>query len=279
MNKQPFCLLAITLMSTMLLEPIALASSAAEVQSPSWLLAQSRSMATPARVTFNPPSRGAPPATFGLGSRGSCTADDDNLKTDDNALKAVVPTESERASDPSEALGLTIAAHPTIFVYLPEYYSLAQALSLRLMKVTEDDQETELYSQDFALPATSGIVGLQVDQPTRPPLEVGQRYHWYVSLVCDPIDRSGNAIVDGWIERIEPDAALSSQLEQSAPIDRAVLYGQTGIWHDTLLTLAELRRDQPDDSAIRETWKELLRSVGLEAIAEVSVLEYAQPLD
>jgi hypothetical protein len=218
MNKQPLCLLATTLIFTMLLEPIALSSSAAEVQSSSWLLAQSRPMATPVRVTFNPPSRGAPPATFGLGSRGSC------LANRDTSLKAVVPTQSDLASDPSEALGLTTDAHPTIFVYVPEYYHSAQALSLRLMKVTEDDQETELYSQNFALPATPGIVGLSVDKPTLMPLEVGQRYHWYVSLVCDPIDRSGNAVVDGWIERIEPDAALSSQLQQSAPIDRAVLY-------------------------------------------------------
>jgi hypothetical protein len=42
-----------------------------------------------------------------------------------------------------------------------------------------------------------------------------------------------------------------------------------GIWYDSLATLAELKRRQPNNSTVATSWQEMLKSVDLSAIAEV----------
>lgn len=274
MNWQIFPLILTALVATGSLEAIAL-SAEVDVDQPhatALQIAQSRPRRSSTTVTFNPPRRGAPPATVGLGSRGDC------IENRGDTLAALVPTHSTNAVDES-AIGLTTAAYPAFFVYVPAYATSAQALSLRLMRVTNGDQEVELYSQTFDLPPNSGVVRLRPTNPTVPPLEVGQQYHWYVSMVCNSVDQSGNALVDGWIERTELAPALSQEIERTQPFDRAILYGQAGIWHDALLTLAEMRRNAPEDQALTATWGELLQSVGLEAIANAPLIECCQPLN
>ncbi|MBD0345660.1 MAG: DUF928 domain-containing protein [Coleofasciculus sp. Co-bin14] len=44
------------------------------------------------------------------------------------------------------------------------------------------------------------------------------------------------------------------------------------MWYDAIISLADLRRSQPGDLTVASTWKELLRSVGLEAIATKPLL-------
>jgi hypothetical protein len=239
----------------------------AQAQLPTSLTPQGRLQKT-LKIDFNPPRRGAPPATVGLGSRGDC------LDNHDRPLTVLSPITTNPDTSP---LGLTTAAQPTFLVYVPPYSKKAQSLSLRLMKVTGDDQEVELYTQQFPLPPRPGIIALSPTSAT-PALQVGQQYHWYASLVCDAIDQSGNATVDGWIERVQPDAALTQQLQYAAPIQRAALYGQAGIWYDTVFTLAELHRTQPDTPDWQANWENLLHSVGLGAIAQAPLLECCQPL-
>jgi hypothetical protein len=225
------------------------------------------------RVNFNPPDRGAPPATVGLGSReGTCVAQGDA------SFSALVPSTLDTSAEIAFlSLEYTTASHPTFLIYVPTYSASAQMLSLRLMQVMSNGQEAELYTQSFTLPISPGIVSLSTADSTLPALQIGQQYHWYASLVCSSVDQSGNAIAEGLIERIEPDSALVNVLAQADPLDRAALYGQAGIWQDTLFTLAELRRAQPNNVELQATWHDLLASVGLGAIADAPLLDCCQP--
>ncbi len=76
----------------------------------------------------------------------------------------------------------------------------------------------------------------------------------------------------GDIRRIEPSPELKTQLEKVTPLERAALYGKAGIWFDTVGTLAELKRAQPEDAILADVWKQLLGSVGLEAVATKPLL-------
>lgn len=273
MPWQPFSLV----MTIALAFPIvdAIASSGATAQAPAQTSASrsvTRTRRSPITIRFNPRPRGAPPATVGLGSRGDC------LENRTDPLRVLIPEGRSMASGSTPGVLTTTNTHPSFLVYVPVYEASAQALSLKLMQVTADDEEIELYQQSFALPSTAGIVELQPTGSSMPALQVGQQYHWYVSMVCGLMDQSGNPVVEGWIERVVPDSALSAQLDQASPLDKAVLYGQAGIWQDMLITLAELRRTQPLDAGLQETWNDLLRSVELGAIANAPLLDCCQPL-
>ncbi|MCC3431376.1 MAG: DUF928 domain-containing protein, partial [Microcoleus sp. PH2017_03_ELD_O_A] len=47
----------------------------------------------------------------------------------------------------------------------------------------------------------------------------------------------------------------------------AIAYAKNGIWYDTISTLAQMRRQAPDDPMLKAEWTQLLNSQKLESIA------------
>jgi Domain of Unknown Function (DUF928) len=73
--------------------------------------------------------------------------------------------------------------------------------------------------------------------------------------------------VGGWIEHAKPNNQLKLQLARIAGIERVSVYAKYGFWYDALTELVQLQQVQPNNSKLTATWTELLRSVGLNAIA------------
>ena len=69
---------------------------------------------------------------------------------------------------------------------------------------------------------------------------------------------------------------LIDQVAIMNPLEQARLYGERGIWFDTLTALAEFRQSQPHGLA---TWAEFLDSAGLTAIATEPLVGAATPLE
>lgn len=193
-------------------------------------------------LKFPPTSdRGAPARTAGGGTRGpSC------IQRGEAPLTVLMP---------SNNVGTTVAANPTFFWYVPK----TSAKSAEFLVV--DDKENQVYLTTFALSGTPGVAQLRL--PANVPLEIGKNYLWQFVLICDPLDRSKDKFVRGFSRRTKLSPALKTKLEQAALLEKARLYAQAGIWHETLITLAQLRSSRPAE------WEELLRSVGLESIARV----------
>ncbi len=211
---------------------------------------------------FKPPRRGSPPETVGGGSRGCSYLDAGKHKT-----TALIP--------PSQHLALTVKGNPTFFWYVPR--SAAKALEFTLMD--QNDQEV-FYKVSLPIPQESRIVSLTLPSNSEKPLlEVGKLYHWYLAMVCDPQDRTGDIAMDGWIERVDSsktfvksDLTLSDALAMaSQPEEKFSLYAKAGVWHDAIATLATLRRSQPDNAAVEQGWEGLLKSVGLERFSKVKL--------
>ncbi|NJN58110.1 MAG: DUF928 domain-containing protein [Leptolyngbyaceae cyanobacterium SL_5_9] len=237
--------------------PLLVGAIALWLSSPGWAQTTSNPAANPSvaqqsrsrtsRITFRPPNRGAPPVTSGAASRGDwsdCTASTD-------ALTALIP---------SSRLGLSVSQEPVLMVYIPE----TSATSLELTLENEDGTEV-LYNQTLDVPGTAGIVQFNLADYTSTPLAEGNLYRWYVSLVCDDEDRSRNAVIAGWVEPVEPSAALIDHLQQADPQDRPRLYAEAGIWYDALHSLADLYQSQPQNAMLTADWQALLQSVGLDA--------------
>ncbi|MGI0483788.1 DUF928 domain-containing protein [Pantanalinema rosaneae CENA516] len=201
------------------------------------------------QVLFKPAGSGQPPTTRGAGSRNDRTCAQDTI-TQPLALTALVP---------SQQFGLTWAERPTLWVYLPKTSARQLVLSIR-------EAGNLPHSQSF-LPITgeAGVMGIQV-AATAPALEVGKSYQWAVVLVCGDRPSPNDPVVTAWMRRVLPSPSIEPP---EAPLDRAALYGEQGIWYDALTTLAEAYRAQPHDSTLTQIWAEFLAQseVGLGEIA------------
>ena len=196
-------------------------------------------------LNFVVPRRGAPTSTAGGATRGSC-------KVGTPVIAPILP---------QGRLGLTLAERPSFFVYIPP----GSAETANFLLQTDGDREI-VYESDIKIPAASGIV--RFDLPAdAPALEVGKQYHWFITLKCNPIaGTSGNPGVDGWVERIAPDATLARQLQNATPKSLPALYAGAGIWHEALSSLVTLRQQAPDNAQLLNDWQSLLKSVGLDSL-------------
>lgn len=123
----------------------------------------------------------------------------------------------------------------------------------------------------IALTGNAGVLSMTLPADVKP-LEVGQLYHWSFSVICDPGDSGENMVVDGWVKRIEPDPTLAAQLKNASERDRVAFYAQAEIWTDALSTLAELRKEKPNDKQVEGDWKSLLESVNLNTVVSATII-------
>ncbi|MEG4027406.1 MULTISPECIES: DUF928 domain-containing protein [unclassified Microcoleus] len=162
---------------------------------------------------------------------------------------------------PESNIGLTITESPTFFVYVSQ-----PAAQVEFILLNAD--ESEVVYETTLKNDKAGIVGVSLSEKDKTKnIEVGKRYVWSFALACDPLERSGDYIVKGWMQRIEPQANLKNDLANPDPMAKVIAYAKNGIWYETLATLAEMRRRAPDDSRLTAEWTQLLQSQGLESIA------------
>jgi Domain of Unknown Function (DUF928) len=207
----------------------------------------------------------------------------DDQKVDDSRGGASRPTAVKCSQDgqtvspamtpltPNSKQGLTVASHPTFFVYIPPTSAPQAHFTLR------DENNRGVYQSLLPIKNTGGVVSITL--PTdQPPLEIGKTYLWSVALLCQPT-QTDTPMVGGQVRRVELKSAqispryTSGTTSQKALVEQAALYGKSGIWYDSVNLLAQLRKTQPSDQALATNWVQLLDSVGLEAIASQPFLQ------
>jgi len=199
---------------------------------------------------------GNPGRREGGGTRGPCIKASANDK-----LTALLPNNS---------FGVTTAEHPTFYVYLPTLLAEAKPDIEFVLKTAKNQ---EIYKTRFQVTNNPGILSFTLPGgENSPSLAVNQSYRWSVTLICnpdDPDDLSGNKFVEGVIRRVTPDASMQQQIKEAKSLrDRAIVYARSGIWYDALMTLAELRRQSPNDPIAVKDWEHLLKLVGMDSLAK-----------
>ena len=198
------------------------------------------------RISFQLPSRGAPRGTIGGATRGG------NCKGKPMAIL------------PRTNLGLTTRDNPVIFVYVPENGGKSAQFTL----VDPDDRE--VYRTSFPITQQEGILMLRLPEEVN--LSEGKQYNWRFSLISDPnsLDR---ARTGGWIEKVAPSQNIAQAQSKNVETWTSInMLAQEGIWYDTLEQLALLHLENPQDEQVQLEWTELLKSVGLEQVAETKIL-------
>lgn len=207
-----------------------------------------------AGVTFEPPRDGKPDDTAEGASRGDgCPQEVIALG---RCVTPLVPATKNR---------LTVAEHPTFFVYVPQ--TSAKKIFFGLI----DENNNFHYQQKIPISSKEGILSFKLPEDA-PPLEIDKNYRWTFILIGEQGLRPDSPGVRGEIRRVKPTSELMSQLQNQSLLERAALYGKNGLWYDTLASLAEARRAQPGNATLASTWQELLKSAGLQEIATKPLL-------
>ncbi|HEY9851704.1 MAG TPA: DUF928 domain-containing protein [Leptolyngbyaceae cyanobacterium] len=164
-------------------------------------------------------------------------------------------------NDTNDNWGLTIEEKPQFFVYLPP----AEARNAEF--VVRDEDGNDVYRTKLSIAGKSGIIGLKLPENSAS-LKTERNYSWYFTVFCNEKNRRRNIVVAGGIRRVELAGNLANELQRAAERDRYQVYAKNGIWYDAVTALAELRQENPDDTALAEQWKKLLESAGLQEIED-----------
>lgn len=208
----------------------------------------------------NSPDRGQVPGRYrGTGSRDGCPAV--NVP-----LTAIVPIwrDASQIAAPTYVGGLTASERPDFWFYVP--YDLTNFKAEFILRDGAGEPIYQLASSDFSPTNISpGIVRLSLPA-TVAPLEIGQVYQWSFRIYCNsevPI------LLNGGIERLPLDSALSQQLETASPLDKARLYAENGFWYDAITVSGDYWRSRPREADAVNAWKQLLQSLGIEDVAAI----------
>lgn len=228
----------------------ALSTAAILTSLPASVRAESAPITISRNVNFKPPDVDAPDNRQGATHRGEACPKE-------LSIVALIPKSNR---------GLTVEESPTLFAYVSQN-SVAVEFNLQ----AEDG--TDVYTTTFKVDKP-GIVGVRVPAQTnnKKSLEVGKRYQWSFSVVCNPQDRSGDYYVKGFLQRVEPSPTLKTNLANAEPLAKAIAYANSGIWYETVSTLAQMLRNAPEDKALTAEWQQLLKSQRLDAIATQPLL-------
>ncbi|NET35663.1 MAG: DUF928 domain-containing protein [Cyanothece sp. SIO1E1] len=226
----------------------------ASVLSPALILTYSLGFQAPAYSLEFPPTggRGAPGRTIGGGIRG-----DSCIDTKGTPLTALMP---------GDQVAKTVTPHPTFFWYVPETTAKQAEFFI------SDESGNKVYQGTILLAETPGVLKMQLPE-TSLDLETNQNYYWEFAIICDPLDRTRDAYVQGMIQRTELNLDLQTRLGEADLLERAQLYAKEQIWQDTLTIAAQLWRPN------RYIWVGLLNSVGLDAIAQEPLVDCCQVQD
>jgi hypothetical protein len=214
----------------------------------------------------NSEGEGRPPNRTSGGSRGTCSQQVVALIPGEGTVQ-ILPDNCATSSQ--SLLTLTVSATPTFWFYVS-----TKATPDLFAEFVLYEGDRFVYKQRIPLSGTPGTISFRPDRP----LDTNKRYRWFFSVSTNPQRPSQNPVVAGYVRRIVPDVTLSRQLKAvDSKRGRIAIYARNGIWHEAITELGALHRANPKDSSWQADWSSLLNSVGLEAIAEIPLVDCCTP--
>ncbi len=169
---------------------------------------------------------------------------------------------------PENLVGSTINTSPTLYFSVPSITA-----STNIEFVLRDTNDELVEKQTFSGRGQAGIMSLKL--PRVPHISSpNHTYHWYLSVICNEADRSHDVVVEGLLKPVILESNAQQQLEGASLEQRIQVYQAYDVWHETLHTLAKMKRSQPQNAQISQQLGKLLESVKLEPnLAKQPLLE------
>jgi hypothetical protein len=156
-------------------------------------------------------------------------------------------------------VGYTTQRQPVLYWFLSQPVEGNLRFELTLI---DEDSVAPLVDRAFETPPSPGLNRIRLADHGLE-LAPGEEYQWSIALVPDRQDRSQDVVSSGWIEVVPAPAALSEQLAAAGPAGAAAVYGEHGLWYDTLAAAIADTERQPGEATSRERLATLLTQAGL----------------
>ncbi|MEM6452336.1 MAG: DUF928 domain-containing protein [Cyanobacteria bacterium P01_D01_bin.105] len=161
---------------------------------------------------------------------------------------------------PSNNMAITASSQPALY-FLVSDSDRAYPLEFSL----HDSEENIIYKAVLTPPENPGMVEVQLPQQA---LQPNENHLWALSLVYDAENPIQNVVVSGYLRQVTPEhpslanaVSMSNDQSVEARLTMANRYQAAGLWNDTVSVLAKLLIQYPNDSRIRTSWNQLLRSL------------------
>lgn len=170
---------------------------------------------------------------------------------------------------PATNLGKTVDGKPIFWFYIPYEMKYIRQATFSLLEENQNPVLSEPIS--IALSGTPGLIGVTLPTTVNE-LEIDREYHWFLEIECNAENSSqnlsqdslNNPYVHGWVKRVAPIPGI-------APNDYRA-YAEQGIWYNVLTPLAQMRQQDPQNPTLQRDWEALLKSVELESLTDVSLV-------
>lgn len=186
-------------------------------------------------------NRGLPTRRVGGGSRDGCT------ELFCLPVIALMP----------EQLVLTSTPTPTIVFYIPR---LKEDIQVEFVLRNQEDEQ--VCETTFTTNGKGGLVNFSFGGlSTCPELRMEQNYHWYLSVIPNPLDRAHDNVAEGWIRHITINPSIAARLQQASPLEKVQIYQENLLWHEAFATLTELKQVNPNNHAVVQEWENLVKAL------------------
>jgi hypothetical protein len=196
--------------------------------------------------SYRPPLRGAPATRVGGGTR--------SIGSRPLTVSALAPNET----------GFTLRAQPTIYWYVSEALSSPVELTLSTTDPLKDAANPSLEIM-LQPPLAKGMHALRLSEHGIA-LKPGVEYQWFVAVVANPAQRSGDVVAGGAIKRVDADA-VQIRLKEAPRSRWPAVYAEGGIWYDAIEELSREISANPGDARLLRQRAALLEQVGLREAA------------
>ena len=141
-------------------------------------------------------------------------------------------------------VGYTASQQPILYWYMSDGATGEVKFELTLI---DENSVDPMIDKRFAAPQRAGLQRLDLaDHGVK--LRPGEEYQWSIALVADSSDRSKDAVSSGWIERVPEPEGLTDKLSAAGPEGAASVYGDEGLWYDTLAAACDELKRKPGES-------------------------------
>lgn len=233
------------------------------------------------RRRYRLPNWGSPRWSTGGAARGGCDGDQSVVVI---PLMPVIGQQDEQFATGAEGkpaprlreatfFGVTTVSRPTFFAYVPP--TSARQVEFLLQQVRSSDRKRDpiVFPKTIEISGKPQIISVQINQDLKPNVN----YRWSFTTICNPNDTSldsrGNPFIEGliqWSDLRNQDPKLQQTIQKTPLPKLPELYAANGLWMDALTTLAQLRCQSPSDPNLLTDWTELVNSMELGKIPNLS---------
>lgn len=159
----------------------------------------------------------------------------------------------------------TSAMQPVFLIYLPQQ----TARQGELILAQNGNFNYPIYRQTLDLPASAGLLRIEIPTDLLPAWSPETSYDWQFSLISLFPGRGNPIAITEQIHRVEIAPDRQTQLSQLSPQERVPLYYTLDLPYDACIELDQLRRRPTVESWVQETWAAWMIGKGLQHFATV----------